>query len=99
MAAARTQSVALEGVTGSLVTIEADVHNGVPSWALTGLPDNVVAQSRDRCRAAIVNSGEEWPDRRVTVAMYPADVRKQRSCLLQYLGASSDLSPAVQGQG
>jgi magnesium chelatase family protein len=76
MGTARTQSIALEGVSGSLVTIEADVHNGVPSWALTGLPDNVVAQSRDRCRAAIVNSGEEWPDRRVTVAMYPADVRK-----------------------
>jgi magnesium chelatase family protein len=79
MATGRTLSVALEGVSGSLVTIEADVHNGVPSWALTGLPDSVVAQSRDRCRAAIVNSGEEWPDRRVTVAMYPADVRKAGS--------------------
>jgi magnesium chelatase family protein len=74
-----THSIALEGVTGALVTIEADVHNGVPSWALSGLPDNVVAQSRDRCRAAMVNSGEEWPDRRVTVAMYPADVRKAGS--------------------
>jgi magnesium chelatase family protein len=87
MATARTHSIALDGVTGSLVTIEADVHNGVPSWALTGLPDNVVAQSRDRCRAAIVNSGEEWPDRRVTVAMYPADVRK--------VGSHYDLAIAV----
>jgi magnesium chelatase family protein len=87
MATARTHSIALDGVAGSLVTIEADIHNGVPSWALTGLPDNVVAQSRDRCRAAIVNSGEEWPDRRVTVAMYPADVRK--------VGSHYDLAVAV----
>jgi magnesium chelatase family protein len=98
MATAQTRSIALEGVTGSLVTIEADVHNGVPSWALTGLPDNVVAQSRDRCRAAIVNSGEEWPDRRVTVAMYPADVRKVGShydlaIALALLAANEKLDP------
>jgi magnesium chelatase family protein len=98
MATARTHSIALEGVTGSLVTIEADVHNGVPSWALTGLPDNVVAQSRDRCRAALVNSGEEWPDRRVTVAMYPADVRKVGShydlaIALSLLVANDKLQP------
>jgi magnesium chelatase family protein len=98
MATARTHSIALEGVTGSLVTIEADVHNGVPSWAMTGLPDNVVAQSRDRCRAAMVNSGEEWPDRRVTVAMYPADVRKAGShydlaIALSLLVANDKLQP------
>jgi magnesium chelatase family protein len=98
MATARTHSISLEGVTGSLVTIEADVHNGVPSWALTGLPDNVVAQSRDRCRAAMVNSGEEWPDRRVTVAMYPADVRKAGShydlaIALSLLVANDKLQP------
>jgi magnesium chelatase family protein len=71
-----TYSVALEGVTGRVVTVEADVHDGTPSWALSGLPDAVVAQARDRCRAAMVNSKHQWPDRRVTVALYPADVRK-----------------------
>jgi magnesium chelatase family protein len=98
MATARVHSIALEGIAGSLVTIEADVHNGVPGWALTGLPDNVVAQSRDRCRAAIVNSGEEWPDRRVTVAMYPADVRKVGShydlaIALSLIAANEKLEP------
>src|SRR4249919_1516946 len=79
MATGLTYSVALEGVTGRVVTVEADIHNGLPSWALSGLPDTVVAQARDRCRAAMVNSDEAWPDRRVTVALYPADVRKFRS--------------------
>lgn len=76
MATGLTASIALDGVTGSRVTIEADIHDGLSTWALSGLPDNCVSQARDRCRAALVNSGERWPDTRVTVAMYPADVRK-----------------------
>ena len=71
-----TYSVALDGVCGRMVTVEADVSDGVPGWSLSGLPDTCVAEARDRCRAAMVNSAEKWPDRRVTVAMYPADVRK-----------------------
>jgi magnesium chelatase family protein len=69
-------SVALDGVAGRVVTIEADISNGVPGWSLSGLPDPCVVEARDRCRAAMVNSQQSWPDRRVTVAMYPADVRK-----------------------
>jgi magnesium chelatase family protein len=76
MATGLTYSVALDGVVGRVVTVEADVHNGVPAWALSGLPDTVVSQARDRCRSAMVNSLQSWPDRRVTVALYPADVRK-----------------------
>ncbi len=76
MATGMAYSVALEGVTGRLVAIEADISDGVPGWSLTGLPDACVAEARDRCRAAMVNSGQRWPDRRITVAMYPADVRK-----------------------
>ena len=71
-----TFSVALDGVTGRVVTIEADISNGVPGWSLSGLPDPCVAEARDRCRAAMINSSQDWPDRRMTVAMYPADVRK-----------------------
>lgn len=79
-----TYSVALDGVTGRMVTVEADIHDGVPGWSLSGLPDACVAEARDRCRAAMVNSNEKWPDRRVTVAMYPADVRKARYRVLPY---------------
>ncbi|MGI8433506.1 MAG: YifB family Mg chelatase-like AAA ATPase [Nocardioidaceae bacterium] len=76
MATGMTYCVALDGVSGQVVTVESDIQNGVPGWSLSGLPDTCVAEARDRCRAAMVNSGESWPDRRVTVAMYPADVRK-----------------------
>lgn len=69
-------SVALEGVTGRVVSIEADIHDGLSSWSLTGLADVSVNEARDRCRAALVNSRVAWPDRRITVAMYPADVPK-----------------------
>jgi magnesium chelatase family protein len=71
-----TYSVALDGIDGRVVTVEADISDGVPGWSLSGLPDICVSEARDRCRAAMVNSAERWPDRRVTVAMYPADVRK-----------------------
>jgi magnesium chelatase family protein len=76
MATGLTYSVALDGVSGQVVTVEADISNGVPGWSLSGLPDPCVAEARDRCRAAMINSKQSWPDRRVTVAMYPADVRK-----------------------
>lgn len=76
MATGLTYSVALDGITGRVVTVEADISNGVPGWSLSGLPDPCVAEARDRCRAAMINSKQTWPDRRVTVAMYPADVRK-----------------------
>ncbi|MDQ3480451.1 MAG: YifB family Mg chelatase-like AAA ATPase [Actinomycetota bacterium] len=69
-------SVALDGISGRVVTVEADISDGIPGWSLSGLPDPVVADARDRCRAAMINSGGAWPDRRITVAMYPSDVRK-----------------------
>ncbi|MGI8577255.1 MAG: YifB family Mg chelatase-like AAA ATPase [Nocardioidaceae bacterium] len=79
MATGRTYSVALDGVVGRIVTVEADISDGVPGWALSGLPDACVAEARDRCRAALINSHQHWPDRKITVAMYPADVRKMGS--------------------
>lgn len=79
MATGRTYSVALDGVVGRIVAVEADISDGVPGWALSGLPDACVAEARDRCRAAMINSEQHWPDRKVTVAMYPADVRKMGS--------------------
>lgn len=94
MATGLAYSVALDGVTGRVVTIEADISIGVPGWSLTGLPDPCVAEARDRCRAAMINSSQKWPDKRTTVAMYPADVRK--------VGSHYDLAIALallQAQG
>ncbi len=79
MALARTQSVALLGVQGHLVEIEADLSDGLPGVSLVGLPDAALAESRDRIRAAIVNSGAAWPSRRITLALSPADLRKHGS--------------------
>ena len=76
MATGIAYSISLDGVTGRLVCIEADISQGVPGWALSGLPDPSVAESRDRCRAAMINSGERWPDLKITVGLYPADLRK-----------------------
>ena len=71
-----TYSVALDGVTGRVVAVEADVSDGQPGWSLSGMPDPSVSTARDRCRAALVNSNFRWPDRRVTVALYPPHLPK-----------------------
>ena len=79
MALARTRSVVLLGVTGHLVEIEADIAAGLPGVSLIGLPDAALAEARDRIRAAIVNSNHTWPPQRITLALSPADLRKQGS--------------------
>ena len=61
MPLARTYSVALIGVNGQVVEVEADIANGLVGMILVGLPDAALREARDRIRAAIVNSGEEWP--------------------------------------
>ena len=77
---ARTRGVALVGVTGHLVDVEADLGQGVPSYSLVGLPDASLSESRDRVRAAVVNSGLHWPStRRVTVNLSPASLPKRGS--------------------
>jgi magnesium chelatase family protein len=62
-----------------MVEVEVDLASGVPSVALVGLPDTVVRQSVDRVRAAIVNTGAEFPLRRVTIGLSPASMPKQGS--------------------
>ncbi len=76
MALARTGAVAVVGVDGQLVEVECDISAGLPGMSFTGRADTSVVESRDRMRAAIVNSGAAWPNRKVTVALLPADVRK-----------------------
>jgi len=79
MPLARTYSVALVGVTGHVVEVEADIANGLVGMILVGLPDTALREARDRIRAAIVNSGEEWPQRKITVGLSPASLPKRGS--------------------
>jgi magnesium chelatase family protein len=76
---ARTSSVALVGVTGQVVEIEVDIANGLVGMILVGLPDTALREARDRIHAAIVNSGERWPQRKITVGLSPASLPKRGS--------------------
>ena len=76
MGFARTCAVALIGVDGVLVEVQADLEPGVTAFTLVGLPDKSLTESRDRVRAAIVNSGVAWPQKKLTVGLSPASVPK-----------------------
>ena len=71
-----TRSFGLRGLSGFAVAVEADVSGGLPAFSIVGLPDSAVRESADRVRAAIKNLGFKFPDRRITVNLAPADVRK-----------------------
>ena len=79
MALGRAFSVAVRGLDGDIVEIEADITSGLPGFHLVGLPDAAVQESRDRVRAAITNSGNTWPMSRLTVALSPATLPKAGS--------------------
>jgi magnesium chelatase family protein len=78
---------ALEGVSSHEVTVEVDVRRGLSAFTLVGLADRAVRESRERVRAALLNSGLEFPQKRITVNLAPAHVRKE--------GPSFDLAIAV----
>ena len=75
------------GYEGSLVTVEVDLRRGIPAVDLVGLADNAVKEARERMRAAIRNSGFEFPPERVLISLSPADVKKE--------GAGFDLAIAL----
>ena len=83
----KLRSAAIVGVEASLVDVEIDVSGGLPAFAVVGLPDSTVRESRDRVRSAIQHSGFQFPERRITVNLAPSDVRKS--------GASYDLPIAL----
>jgi magnesium chelatase family protein len=87
VALARAYSVALAGVQGHLIEVEADIASGLPATILVGLPDTALREARDRIRAAIVNSGESWPAAKITVGLSPAALPKR--------GSGFDLAIAV----
>ncbi|WP_330332879.1 YifB family Mg chelatase-like AAA ATPase [Streptomyces sp. NBC_00536] len=100
MGFARTCSVALVGVEGVVVEVQADLEPGVAAFTLVGLPDKTLVESRDRVRAAVVNSGAEWPQKKLTVGLSPASVPKSGSgfdlaVAAAVLGAAERVDPAV----
>ncbi len=76
---AKARSAAVIGVNPTPIEIEVDVSHGLPNFTVVGLPDAAVQESRDRVRAAIKNSGFQFPASRITVNLAPADVRKEGS--------------------
>ncbi|UCF06892.1 MAG: YifB family Mg chelatase-like AAA ATPase [bacterium] len=84
---AKVQSGAVVGIDGYGVTVEIDLARGLPSFTIVGLPNAAVRESRERVTAAIRNNGYRPPQRRVTVNLAPADIRKE--------GAAFDLPIAV----
>ena len=84
MALAIANSRGLDGLNAPPVIVEVHIASGLPSFTLVGLPDTEVKEARDRVRAAILNSGFEFPSKRITVNLAPADLPKEsgRFCLL-----------------
>lgn len=87
MSYAKVLCVGLVGVTGHLVEVEADLAAGLPAVIISGLPDTTLHEARDRVRAAIVNSGQHWPNRRITLNLLPATLPK--------IGSGFDLAIAT----
>ncbi|MEV4709994.1 YifB family Mg chelatase-like AAA ATPase [Micromonospora sp. NPDC049374] len=87
MSYARVLCVGLVGVTGQLVEVEVDLAAGLPGVVISGLPDTALHEARDRVRAAVVNSGQRWPNRRITLNLLPATLPK--------FGSAFDLAIAV----
>lgn len=83
----RTRSVALVGLEGRMVEVEAHLAASVPAFTLVGLPDAALSEARERVRAAVASSGVGWPQRRITVNLSPAGLPKA--------GPAFDLAIAV----
>ena len=71
--------MALVGLEGRIVEVEADIGAGLPRTVLVGLPDSALYQARDRCKAAVSNSGQEWPISLLTINLSPATLPKAGS--------------------
>src|SRR5215210_7938265 len=73
---AKVISCAVIGLDGVPVEVEVDISQGLPSFLIVGLPDVAVQESKERVRAAVRNSGANFPMKRLTVNLAPADIRK-----------------------
>lgn len=72
-------SCSIYGINGYIVNVEVDLSNGLPGFDIVGLPDATVKESKERVRAAIKNSSFEFPNKRITINLAPADIRKEGS--------------------
>ncbi|MFG1655679.1 YifB family Mg chelatase-like AAA ATPase [Micromonospora chersina] len=96
MSYAKVLCVGLVGMAGHVVEVEADLAPGLPGVVISGLPDTALHEARDRVRAAIVNSGQRWPNRRITLNLLPATLPKYGSAFdlaiaVAVLGGSGEL--------
>ena len=74
---AKVLTCAVVGLDGYVVAVEVDISPGLPAFTIVGLPDTAVQEAKERVRAAIRNSGCEFPMRRITVNLAPADLKKE----------------------
>src|SRR5258708_28618456 len=77
---AKIESACLIGMEAARVQVEVNLANGSPCFSIVGLPDASVREAKDRVVAAIRNTGFDFPSRRFTVNLAPADLRKEGAC-------------------
>ena len=65
------------GLSSPLVTVEVHISNGLPAFSIVGLPETTVKEAKDRVRSALINCGYEFPAKRITVNLAPADLPKE----------------------
>ena len=70
-------SRAMSGIQAPLVRVETHLSNGLPAFHIVGMPETAVRESKDRVRSALINSYFEFPDRRITINLSPADLPKE----------------------
>ena len=74
---AKVSSCAVVGLDGQVVEVEVDISQGLPAFSIVGLPDAAVQEAKERVRSAVRNSGHDFPLKRITVNLAPADLRKE----------------------
>ena len=74
---AKVNSCAIIGVDGNLIEVEVDMMHGLPNFVIVGLAETAVKESRERVKSAIINSGFDFPDDRITVNLAPANLKKE----------------------
>jgi magnesium chelatase family protein len=77
MSIATAHSRCIHGSDALSISVETHISNGLPSFTIVGLPETAVRESRDRVRSAVLNSGFEFPQRRITVNLAPGDIPKE----------------------
>jgi magnesium chelatase family protein len=100
---AKATTYSIEGVTARRVTVEIDIRSGLPAFAVVGLPDTAVREARERVRAALLNDGFEFPQRRITANLAPADLHKagpsfDLAIAFAILAASGQIDPELFGR-